>query len=399
MRYAGAIFHYLSLTIMQALFIPKETREFEERVALIPKDIQQLQKDFQIFVQEDAGLSAGYRNEEYQEHGASICTLEEGLEKAQVIVFVAGPKNIEQWKLKEHQLLIGLMNLYTQSHWVDYFKEHQCSSLSLEMIPRITRAQSMDILSSQSNLAGYKAALVAIEQFKSVVPMLMTAAGSISPAKFLIIGAGVAGLQAIATAKRMGARVSAFDVRPAAKEQVESLGATFIEVESQEDLETSGGYAKETSEDYKRRQQELLNQELSKVDVVITTALIPGRQAPILLTQEQVELMKEGSLVVDMAISMGGNCSLTEYGKNIDHQGVKILGHPNLASLVAKDSSKFFSKNIFNLLKHLTSVEFEEWKTDPILQPCLLQIQGQNVHESLKAEVKEPAVQEQKIQA
>ena len=383
---------------MQLLFIPKETREFEERVALIPKDVQALAKNYEVFIEQGAGSASGYSDLEYEQDGAKICSLAQGLEKAHVIVFVAGPDDIRQWNLQEEQLVIGLMNLYSQKNWLDYFSEKKCSSLSLEMIPRITRAQSMDILSSQSNLAGYKAALVAIEQFKSVVPMLMTAAGSISPAKFLIIGAGVAGLQAIATAKRMGARVSAFDVRAAAKEQVESLGATFIEVQTQENLETSGGYAKETSDDYKLKQQERLNEELKKVDVVITTALIPGRQAPILLTKEQVEMMQKGSLIVDMAISMGGNCQLSEYGKNKEHQGVTIIGHPNLASLVAKDSSKFFSKNITNLLQHLNSIQSEQWLSDPIIESCLLQKNGQIVHESLMMKKNESLQENQKVE-
>lgn len=389
--YDGAIENIFDESIMEVLFVAKEQRDFEDRVALIPKDVENLQKTHRVLVESGAGQKSGYSDSEYQSCKAQIVSLDEGLEKAHTIVFVQGPQSIKSWKLKPEQLVIGLLNTFAQSDWLDYFCAQQCSSLALELIPRITRAQSMDILSSQSNLAGYKAVLLAVEQFNGVVPMLMTAAGSISPAKFLILGAGVAGLQAIATAKRLGGQVSAFDVRPAAKEQVESLGARFIEVDTGEDLETSGGYAKETSDDYKQRQQELLNQELQKVDIVITTALIPGRQAPTLLSSEQVQMMKPGSIVVDMAVAMGGNCALSKYGENIVHNQVTVIGHPNLASLVAKDSSKFFSKNIFNLLKHLHDTGAEQWGSDPIAKDCLIQVKGQYVHDNYVSKTQQAA--------
>ena len=369
---------------MQTIFIPKETRNFEQRVALIPKDVKTLGKKFTILIEKDAGLSAGYTDEQYSEQGAQITSLKDGLEKSDFVIFVQGPEKISNWPLSENQTVIGLLDTFQQPNWLTYFSSKKCSSLALEMIPRITRAQSMDILSSQSNLAGYKAALLAVENFQGVIPMLMTAAGSISPAKVLVLGAGVAGLQAIATAKRLGAQVSASDVRAAAKEQVESLGAQFLEVETDEDMETAGGYAKESSEEYRRKQQELINEELSKVDIVITTALIPGRLAPVLITKEQVDLMKRGAIIVDMAVSMGGNCALSKSGENVNHNDVMILGHPNIASLVAKDSSKFFSKNISNLMTHMAQTEKEQLTSDQILKECLIHYQGQIVHERFK---------------
>lgn len=366
---------------MHTIFIPKETRKFESRVALIPKDVKALSKTFNILIENQAGDLAGYSDNEYIEAGAQISTLSDGLKQAQFIIFVQGPEALKTWSLRPEQTLIGLLNTYIQPQWLSHIQEKKCSSLALEMIPRITRAQSMDILSSQSNLAGYKAALMGIENYQGVVPMLMTAAGSISPAKVLVLGAGVAGLQAIATAKRLGAQVSASDVRAAAKEQVESLGAQFLEVKTDENMETEGGYAKESSDDYKKKQQELINDELSKVDIVITTALIPGRAAPTLITKEQVNLMKSGSVIVDMAVSMGGNCELSQSGETIFHNNISIVGHPNIAALIAKDSSKFFSKNIVNLMTHYSKTNEDEITTDQILKECMIHFKGQIVHE------------------
>jgi len=252
-------------------------------------------------------------------------------------------------------VFIALFNPYIKIDSAKKFKSSTVNAFSMELLPRITRAQSMDVLSSQSNLAGYRAVIDAVYEMQKAVPMLMTAAGTISAARFMIIGAGVAGLQAIATAKRLGGIVCAFDVRSSAKEQVQSLGAKFIEVESEEKVD--GVYAKEMSSDYKNKQQELLKDVVKKQDIIITTALIPGKKAPILITKEMVNSMKSGSIIVDIAAVNGGNCELSKSGEVVDIGGVKIIGYNNYPSRVANDCSKLYAKNIFNFIEFLIDKE------------------------------------------
>ena len=272
---------------------------------------------------------------------------------------------------------------------VEALNGRKVMACAMELMPRITRAQSMDVLSSQSNLAGYKAVLDANEVYGRVMPMMMTAAGTVAPARTFVLGAGVAGLQAIATARRLGAIVSATDVRPVAKEQVESLGASFVMVESEEteDAETAGGYAKEMSEDYQRRQAELVREHLKKQDIVICTALIPGRPAPTLIDDDMVKSMKPGSVIVDLAVESGGNCTLSEAGKIVDVDSVKIIGHYNVPSRVAEDASALYAKNLLNFITPLIDSESGElnidWE-DEIIQGVALTRDGEIVHPLLK---------------
>ena len=287
--------------------------------------------------------------------------------------------------IKPGALLIAMLNPYGARADLAIYAHNNITAMSMELMPRITRAQSMDVLSSQSNLAGYKSVLDAAEQFGRAFPMMMTAAGTVPPARVLVMGAGVAGLQAIATARRLGAIVSATDVRPIAKEQVESLGATFVMVESEEtkQAETSGGYAKEMSDDYKRRQAELIAETIKKQDVVICTALIPGRAAPNLVNETMLKSMKPGSVVVDLAVEQGGNCALSEAGKVVEAYGVKIIGYRNMPSRIAVDASSLYARNLSNFVT-LISAKSEgklaiEWK-DEIVRAITLTHEGSIVH-------------------
>jgi NAD(P) transhydrogenase subunit alpha len=259
--------------------------------------------------------------------------------------------------LKPGVLLIAMLNPYGARADLETYAHSNITSMSMELMPRITRAQTMDVLSSQSNLAGYKAVLDAAEQFGRAFPMMMTAAGTVPPARVMVMGAGVAGLQAIATARRLGAVVSATDVRPIAREQVESLGATFVMVESEEtkQAETSGGYAKEMSDDYKRRQAELIAETIKKQDIVICTALIPGRAAPNLISEAMLKTMKPGSVIVDLAVEQGGNCALSEAGKVVEAYGVKIVGHRNVPSRIPVDASSLYARNLFNFVSLISA--------------------------------------------
>ncbi len=255
--------------------------------------------------------------------------------------------------MPEGALLAGMLDPYAQPDTLAGYNLKKISAFALELLPRISRAQAMDVLSSQANLAGYRAVIDAVAACGKVAPMMMTAAGTVAPAKALVLGAGVAGLQAIATAKRLGAVVSAFDVRPAVKEQVESLGAKFIEVPAEESGETSGGYAKEMSEDYKRKQAQLIHDTLKKMDMVISTALIPGKPAPILITEDMVKDMKPGSVIVDLAAASGGNCPLSELDKIVVKHGVALIGYGNMPSRVAIDASQLYARNLYNFVSTL----------------------------------------------
>jgi NAD(P) transhydrogenase subunit alpha len=297
--------------------------------------------------------------------------------------------------MKSGAILIGTLSALSNTDQADLYAKQGVTSFAMELLPRISRAQSMDVLSSQSNLAGYKAVLDAANEYTRAFPMMMTAAGTIAPAKVLVLGAGVAGLQAIATARRLGAVVSAYDVRPVVKEQVESLGGRFVEVDpdATEDAETAGGYAKEMTDEYKGRQAEVLKEALIKTDIAICTALIPGRPAPVLIPEETVQEMKEGSVIVDLAVEQGGNCPISEYGEVVIKHGVKIVGHANVPSRLAADASMLYAKNLLNFITPMIDPETKkltiDWE-DEIIQGCLVTRDGAVVHPGL-APAKEKA--------
>ncbi len=324
----------------------KETHPAESRVALTPELVLKYQNfGFEVFIEEKAGVKSSISDAEFVKAGAQIIPdISTILAEVDVIISVQRT-DVDFAKTKADLVFITK----------EKFVQKNVSTFALDLIPRITRAQGMDVLSSQSNLAGYRAVIDAAYEMPKILPMMMTAAGTISAAKFMILGAGVAGLQAVATAKRLGAVVCVFDVRAAAKEQVQSLGAKFIEVKSDE--KNDGVYAKETSEEYKKLQEELLKETIKNQDVVITTALIPGKKAPILISEEMVKSMKPGSIIVDLAAVNGGNCALTQVGKIVEIGGIKIIGHENFPSRVAFDASKVFAKNIFNFVDLLTDKE------------------------------------------
>ena len=330
----------------------KENFNNENRVALTPDTIKLFQRlGLEVLIEDGAGNNSGYPNDLYEANGAKIASRDQCL-KANICLCVKIPNDNDLQQLNENTVLIGILNPYENKKYFNTLNEKKIISCCMELIPRISRAQSMDVLSSQANLAGYRSVIDAAEQFGKAFPMMMTAAGRVNPAKVMVLGVGVAGLQAIATAKRLGAVVSATDVRSATKEQVESLGGKFIMVEDEEssNAETEGGYAKEMSEEYKQKQAKLIAETIAKQDIVICTALIPGKKAPVLISQEMVESMASGSVVVDLAVEAGGNCPLSKEGEVVDHAGVKIVGYANVPGRVAKDASALYAKNIFNFL-------------------------------------------------
>jgi len=341
--------------------IIKERGEEESRVAASPESVKKLAGlGLGVVVESGAGARAHFSDDEYRGVGADIAGDADGaLAEADVLLTVERPSRASVSRLRRGALLIGQLAPYGDRGDIDFYAECGIDAFAMELMPRISRAQSMDVLSSQSNLAGYKAVIDAAAVFDRAMPMMMTAAGTVAPARVLVLGAGVAGLQAIATARRLGAIVSATDVRPVAKEQVESLGASFVMVESEEtaQAETAGGYAKEMSEDYKRRQAELVAETLKKQDIVICTALIPGRPAPVLVTRAMVESMRPGSIIVDLAVEQGGNCELSRPGEIVDHQGVRIIGHRNVPGRLPVDASALYARNLFNFVAPFVNAE------------------------------------------
>lgn len=334
--------------------IPKETADHEKRVAASPDTIKKLTAlGASVSIQSGAGLSAAFTDLAYEDAGAKITkSYFDTVKGADIVLKVQAPSSDEINDIAKNTLLIAMLAPYGNDKILSACAKADITAFSMEFVPRISRAQSMDVLSSQSNLAGYKSVLDAAEHYPHAFPMMMTAAGTVPPAKVFVMGAGVAGLQAIATAKRLGAVVSATDVRPAAKEQVQSLGGTFIAVEDDEfkQAETVGGYAKEMSAEYKAKQAALVESHIAKQDIVITTALIPGRPAPKLVTEAMVKSMNAGSVIVDMAVESGGNCAVSTAGEIVEKHGVKIVGHINIPSRLAADSSALYAKNILNLL-------------------------------------------------
>lgn len=335
--------------------VPKETRPDERRVALIPDVLSRLAKTgLEFLVESGAGQQAFSDDASYEKAGARIVDAATLYAESDVVLKVAPPTLDEVKQLQQGKVLIGFLAPLADLKLAQALAEAGVSSFSMEMVPRITRAQPMDALSSMSTVAGYRAVLIAAQEFPRFFPMLVTAAGTMAPAKALVLGAGVAGLQAIATARRIGAVVSAFDVRPAVKEQVQSLGATFLQIEMPEqDTEDAGGYAKALSEEAHRREVELLAKTVKDMDIVITTALIPGQKAPILVTQDMVHSMKPGAVIVDLAAEAGGNCELTKAGERVVSQGVTILGPLNLPSTMPIHASQMYSRNISSFLQNL----------------------------------------------
>ena len=346
--------------------IPKEDSN-ELRTAISPEIVKKLTgSGHEIFVESNAGSGSNFDDEIFIEAGAKIYTDIAQLKTADFIFRVNAPSEDEIALYKENSILIASLNPYNNSEIIKKLETQKTISFAMELMPRITRAQSMDVLSSQSNLAGYQAVIEASHIFNKAMPMMMTAAGTIAPAKVMVFGAGVAGLQAIATAKRLGAIVSATDVRMAAKEQVESLGGKFVMVETEEDqdAETSGGYAKEMSEEFKVKQAELISKTISSQDIVICTALIPGKKAPTLITEEHVKSMKPGSVIIDLAAENGGNCVSTKVGETAVVDGVSIYGASNITSSISQDASALYSKNLFNFFNLLVNQESNQVDID-----------------------------------
>lgn len=367
------------------ILVLKETAPHEKRVALSPDVTKKLvELGFEVIVQKDAGKKAGMLDTAFEQAGAVLTNdVTKAIAQADILPHVAPLSLNEIEGAKENLLVISLFKPYENLDLLRNLAEQKITCFALEMIPRISRAQSMDVLSSQSNLAGYRAVIEAAHAYGKAMPLMMTAAGTIAPARVLVLGAGVAGLQAIATARRLGSIVSAFDVRSAAKEQVESLGATFVTVDSEETGDGTGGYAKEMSDSYKQRQEQKLAEVIKTQDMIITTAQIPGKKAPLLVTKEMVHSMKPGSIIVDLAIETGGNCEGAEMGKTVDINGVKIIGHANILSAIAQDASHVFAKNIFNLLKTLMvkdSPQINLNMDDEIVKGACLTYNGSLIH-------------------
>ena len=332
-----------------------ENINIEKRVAITPEIAKKYNSNgFEVSLIKNYGTHLGFRDDEYMENGVKIINDNKEILSSADIIVQLGLLSDENFSyLKENQILIGVLDPFSNKNKLDDLKKKKINIFSLELLPRITRAQSMDILSSQANLAGSKAVIESFSIFEKAIPMMMTAAGTIPAAKVLVVGAGVAGLQAIATAKRMGAMVFATDVRMASKEQVESLGGKFLTVEGSENQETEGGYAKETSDDFKKKQEELLAETLKKIDIVICTALIPGKKAPIIIKEEMIKNMKSGSIIYDLAASQGGNTAFSEVNKIIDKNGVRIMGEKNILNKLPTSASNLYSKNLYNFVINL----------------------------------------------
>jgi len=332
-----------------------ENKNFEKRISVTPEIVKKYNNlGFKVIVEKDYGSHLGFNNEEYKICGAQIISDKKNIiDKSDLILQLNLLPDDSLSLIKQDKFLIGLFNYYQNKEKLIQLSKKKINIFSLELLPRIARAQSMDILSSQANLAGYKAVIESFANFSKAIPMMMTAAGTIPAAKVLVIGAGVAGLQAIATAKRMGAIVFATDVRIASKEQVESLGGKFLTVEGSENMENKGGYAKESSEEFKKKQEELLSETLKKIDIVISTALIPGKKAPIIIKETMIDKMQPGSVIYDLAAAQGGNSVYTKVDEIVEKNGVKILGEKNILNKLPTSASNLYAKNLFNFVSNL----------------------------------------------
>ena len=372
--------------------VPKEILAGENRVALVPDVVSKLiKKGFEVVLEKDAGKKANFTDESYIEAGAKIFnTAEEVYASSDIILKVQRPLEIggksELELMKKGSLLITFMYSLNYPEVAKACAEKGINVIAMEAIPRTTLAQKMDALSSQANIAGYKSVLMTANILGKIFPLMMTAAGTIQPARVVIMGAGVAGLQALGTAKRLGAVVEVSDIRPSVKEEVQSLGGRFIEVQTDENMQDEGGYAKEASEEFLQRQKELLFKHITEADIVITTALVPGKKAPILVTEEMVKAMRPGSVVLDMAVEFGGNCEISESGKTVIKHDVVIIGEPNLPSLVPTNSSTVYAKNLMALLEHISKEGNVELNLeDEIVKGSLIVNDGQVINERTKA--------------
>ncbi len=377
--------------------IPKEILPGENRVACIPDVAAKLIKaGYEVQIEKNAGLNAGFTDEQYVHAGAKVLDKVEELYSNADIVFkvqrpidnpVTGKNEIDL--LKKGTILISFVYVLHYPEIAKKCAEKGVDLISMDMIPRTSLAQKMDALSSQANLAGYKSVLLTANELGKIFPLMMTAAGTISPAKVVIMGAGVAGLQALGTAKRLGAVVEVSDIRPSVKEEVQSLGGKFIEVETEENMQDSGGYAKEASAEFLQKQKEVIFKHVTEADIVITTALVPGKKAPVLVTEEMVKKMRPGSVVLDMATEFGGNCEISEKGKTVKKYGVTIIGEPNLPSLVPHHASDMYSKNILNLIQHIgkegkVTLNLE----DEIVKGSLITKNGEVINQRVKDLIK-----------
>ena len=354
-----------------------EDVNFERRISITPEIAKKyISNGFELSLPKNYGKHLGISDEDYLKLGVKLLENEkEIIDSADIVIQLNLPSKEKLSYLKENQILIGVLNPFNNKTLINDLTKKKIINFSLELLPRITRAQSMDILSSQANLAGYKAVIESFANFEKAIPMMMTAAGTIPAAKVLVVGAGVAGLQAIATAKRMGAIVFATDVRMASKEQVESLGGKFLTVEDSENLETDGGYAKEASEDFKKKQEELLSETLKKIDIVICTALIPGKKAPVIIKEDMIKGMRAGSFIYDLAAIQGGNTAYTKVDEIVDKNGVKIMGESNILNKLPTSASNLFAKNVFNFVSNLYDKEDKKMNInleDEIIEKTLI---------------------------
>ncbi len=368
--------------------VPLENLSSESRVALIPSSVDRLvKKGFKVTVEKGLGQTINVSEADYTKAGAQIATHNEILNNSDIVLRIRKPSLPEISQLKKGSIHISFLDPFNEKSLIKAFADQSVSAVSMEMIPRSTIAQKMDALSSQANLAGYTAVILAAERTNKIFPMMMTPAGTITPARVFIIGAGVAGLQAIATAKRLGARVEAFDTRPVVKEQVQSLGAKFVEVDLGETGQTKDGYAKALTPEQLEKQRQAMAKVCAQSDIVITTAQLFGRKAPIVITKEMVSQMKSGSIIVDMAVESGGNVEGSQLDKEIEVNGVRILGLANLPGRVAVHASQMYSSNLVNLLEHYLDKETKAFVLNPadeILKGCLITHQGQIVNETVK---------------
>jgi NAD(P) transhydrogenase subunit alpha len=358
--------------------------QHDQRVCIIPKMAKRILNElkYEVFVESGAGNGAGFSNQDYEIEGIQVKERNELIQLCDTLLCINDPK-IDVFN--DHKTIIAILNPLFKHAFYQAYLQKPISIYSLDLLPRTTKAQSMDVLSSMASLAGYKAVIKGAEMQQSVLPMFTTAAGTIKPAKVLIIGAGVAGLQAIATARRLGAIVDVFDVRKSAGEEVKSLGANFIEVEGAQEDVNAGGYAVEQSETYLQKQKELIDSAVSKASLVITTANIPGRKAPLLVEKSSVEKMESGSVIIDLASEQGGNCELTENATSFNYKGVKIVGNSYLAAELSASASQLLSTNYFNFLKHLQSIKREGITTDTIVEDCLYLEDGKLVNVRVKS--------------
>ena len=374
-----------STEIVMTIGVLKEPG-FETRVSLLAESILALiKKANQVLVESDAGMRAWCANTEYEKVGARLSSSTEIISQSDVVLRIHPPES-EVIGQRSQVVYIGVYQPLYNPDLVKEFKKNNQTVFSLDMLPRTTRAQSMDILSSQANIAGYKAVLVSANTYPRYFPMFMTAAGSIAPAKVLILGAGVAGLQAVATARRLGAVVEVFDTRPAVKEEVMSLGAKFIEVAGAADASKAGGYAVEQTEEYKQKQQQRIAEAIAKADIVITTAQIPGKKAPILITNAMLDSMRNGSVIIDLAAATGGNTEVTRNNETVLYKGVSIVGNSNLPATMPYDASKLYGKNVLNFLQLITDKEGKlnlNWDDD-LVKGCCITHNGEVIHERVK---------------